>query len=92
MREAKALAQGLGKASQRPALWAQGSVAAPAQEQAVCGARRGSRLAALHLADAAPQPDEVRHIRLPRPSGFKSSQAQETLSQRGFSHLELLAS
>ena len=40
-------------------MWAQGSVAAPVPEQAVCLARRDSRHAALHLADAAPALDEV---------------------------------
>ena len=64
LREAKALAQSLRGGAQsgggQPGLlWAQGSVAAPAPEQAVCQARRNSRLAALHLADAVPQPDEV---------------------------------
>ena len=60
MREAKGLAQSLGKAMQPPALWTKESVAAPAREQAVCAARRDTRLAALHLAEASTQPDEVR--------------------------------
>lgn len=60
MREAKELAQGLQKTTRAPALWAQGSAAAPAREQAVCATRRDRRLVVLHLAEAAPEPDVVR--------------------------------
>ena len=64
--QAKALAQSLQECSHAAGwpelLWPQGSAAAPAPEQAICAARQRSRLAALHLADAAPEPDQARGL------------------------------
>ena len=60
--QAKALVQSLqeGSRAEGMPLWLQGSAAAPAPEQAVCAARRRCRLAALHLADPAQEPEKAR--------------------------------